>query len=324
VKVLFVTSGNSADFSIAPFIKAQGESLKKASVEVEYFPVSGKGAKGYIQAGLKLRKFLIGKKFDIIHAHYVLSGWSAVIGSGKIPVVISLMGSDAYGEYMGEQKVKFASRINTVLTYLIQPYVKGIVCKSIFIEKYVYRKKISHVIPNGVNITHFNPDHKVSRESLGLSNEKKYILFLGDKRDIRKNFQLAVNAVKKLNNRAVELLNPYPIDHDVLPHYFNASDILILTSFMEGSPNVIKEAMACNCPIVSTNVGDVAWVTENVNGCYLTNFTSEDVAAKINIALSFSDTKIKTEGRKRIMELGLDSDTVAKKLINVYEKVRTN
>src|SRR4051794_14043939 len=103
MKVLFVSSGNSNFFNIIPFIKEQGESLKREGVEVDYFPVTGRGLRGYVKAGLRLRKMLQEKQFDLIHAHFTYSGWVALIGAGrKIPIVLSLMGSDANGEYKGE------------------------------------------------------------------------------------------------------------------------------------------------------------------------------------------------------------------------------
>ena len=321
MKVLFVISGNSKDFKIAPFVKAQGESLQAFGIEVEYFSIAKKGIIGYYQGGLLLKKFLKGKNIDLVHAHYVLSGWSAVIGSGKIPVVLSLMGSDAYGEYISQKKVMLSSRINIALTYMIQPFVKAIICKSKFIESFVYQKKISQVIPNGVDLNLFNPENQAERGILGLSKEKKYILFPGDTRDTRKNFRLAHEAIGLLNDPEVELLKSYPVNHEEVPFYINAADVLISTSFMEGSSNVIKEAMACNCPIVSTNVGDVEWVIGKTEGCYITSFDPQDVAKKIQMALEFSKEKGKTNGRDRIIELGLDDNTIAQRIINVYKEV---
>src|SRR6186997_998803 len=101
MKVLFVSSGNNKNFDIVPFIKEQGESLKLQGIEIDYYPIIGKGIKGYIKAGFRLRKYLKDNPYDLVHAHFILSGWAAIIGSGKIPVVLSLMGSDAYGEYIG-------------------------------------------------------------------------------------------------------------------------------------------------------------------------------------------------------------------------------
>jgi teichuronic acid biosynthesis glycosyltransferase TuaC len=108
---------------------------------------------------------------------------------------------------------------------------------------------------------------------------------------------------------------------DELKYFYSAADLLLLTSFHEGSPNVIKEAMACNCPIVSTNVGDVPEVIGKTEGCFLASFDPIDVAEKMRFALEFAQTKGRTNGRQRIIELGLDSETVSAKIIEVYNKV---
>ena len=95
-----------------------------------------------------------------------------------------------------------------------------------------------------------------------------------------------------------------------------AADVLIMTSANEGSPNVIKEAMACNCPIVVTDVGDVRWVTEGVDGTYVSDtFEPEELAGLLKKALEFG---ARTRGRNRIVELGLTSDMVAQRLIRIY------
>ena len=113
----------------------------------------------------------------------------------------------------------------------------------------------------------------------------------------------------------------YDASYELITYYMNAADVLLLTSLWEGSPNVIKEAMACNCPIVSTDVGDVRWVFGETEGCYLTSFDPEDVADKIKLALVFAEEKNRTNGRKRIIEFGLDTETIANKIIDVYKKV---
>src|SRR5688572_19026115 len=114
MKVLFVSSGNNKDFDIIPFIKEQGESLREEGIDVDYYPVVGKGLMGYVKAGFGLRKLLKRKQYDLIHAHFTYCGWVALIGAGtKIPVVLSLMGTDANGEYKGKNKVTAGSRISS-------------------------------------------------------------------------------------------------------------------------------------------------------------------------------------------------------------------
>ena len=146
-------------------------------------------------------------------------------------------------------------------------------------------------------------------------------MFLGEKETIRKNYNLAKQAVDLLDDDNVELINPYPIAHDLIPKYFDACDLLVFTSLAEGSPNVIKEAMACNIPIVSTDVGDVKWLIDGVEGCYLSSFIPNDVANKLKSALEYSGIFGRTKGRERIIDLGLDSKTVAEKIIKVYRSL---
>ncbi|WP_162426741.1 glycosyltransferase [Pontibacter pudoricolor] len=324
MKVLFVCSGNSKNFDVVPFIKAQGESLRKLGIDLDYFPIIGKGLKGYLKAGKALREHLQHHSYDLIHAHFSLSGWSAVIGAGKTPVILSLMGDDAQGDYIGVNKIRFSSRLFIVSSFLIQPFVRAIISKSKNLENFVYFKKKSFIIPNGVDTDVFKPHPTGFREELGLRKDKKIVLFLGSKVRIGKNYPLAQKAVAYLEMPEVELVNPFPLPHADIPKYLNSVDVLVVPSFMEGSPNVVKEAMACNCPIVATDVGDISWVMGNTEGCYLASFEAKDFSEKIRDALIFSETKGRTNGAERIMELGLSSESIAHRLIEVYRNFCTH
>jgi teichuronic acid biosynthesis glycosyltransferase TuaC len=321
MKVLFVCSGNSKDFEIPPFVNAQAISLSSKELTVDFFRIRGKGVKGYLKTVRDLRKYLKENSFDLIHAHYTLSGWVAVLTFPKIPVVLSLMGTDAYGEYIGINKIDFKSRLMKVLTFMIQPFVNGIISKSAFKAKHVYRKNISYVIPNGVRLEQFKIYHREIRSELGLNSEKQYILFLGDPAYKRKNYELALEAVNLLRDDNIELLTPYPTSHENVVKYLNAVDVFIMTAFMEGSSNVIKEAMTCNCPIVSTDAGDAKWVIGDTPGCFITSFDPADVADKLKSALDFAQQNGRTNGRQRMMDIGLDSASIAQRILDVYEKV---
>ena len=124
MRVLFVSKSISEKFNIAPFIKAQADAIRQQNVIIDHFPIIGNGLKGYISSAFALRKFLKSNKYDIIHAHYILSGWSALLGSGGIPVVLSLIGSDVQGDRTGVNKVKLSTKYLTYLAYLIQLHYK--------------------------------------------------------------------------------------------------------------------------------------------------------------------------------------------------------
>lgn len=321
MKVLFVCSGNNKSFRIAPFIKEQGESLKQQGVEVDYFTIMGKGWSGYLKAVVYLRRYLKKQSYDLIHAHYTLSGWTAVMAAGSIPVVLSLMGDDACGTYVGINKIRLQSRLGTLLTKLIQPFVKAIISKSPNIEKHVYVKDKSYLIPNGIDVNKFGSVCMQESIELSTKNGKKKVLFLGNKANAGKNYPLAQAALQQLNIPNVEIVSPYPVPHHRVPGYLNSANVLVFPSLHEGSPNVIKEAMACNCPIVSTDVGDVRWVLGDTKGCYIASFDVNDFAEKIRLALDFAERNGRTNGKQRIIDLGLDSETIAKRIVELYRQV---
>jgi len=320
MKVLFVYSGNKKA-GISPFVKSQGESLIKAGIELDYFPILGHGIFGYIRAIIQLRKYLKLKKYDIIHAHYALSGWVALLAKKRTPILISLMGDDAYGTYDEHGKVKILSYLLILTSKLLQPFVSAIIVKSKNIYKTVWFKNKTAIIPNGVDINQFiKIDKKIARNKLNLPIEKKMVVYLANPKESRKNIVLAKKAIN-ISDMEDSFLVPYPIKHEDIAMMLSAADVLLSTSTAEGSSNLIKEAMSCGCPIVSTDVGDVQWVLGNTEGCFLTSFDPKDVSLKLLKAIEFSTTNDRTNGRDRILELGLDLESTANNLFLVYQKV---
>ncbi|MEN8225555.1 MAG: glycosyltransferase, partial [Bacteroidota bacterium] len=137
-----------------------------------------------------------------------------------------------------------------------------------------------------------------------------------------KNFQLAQKAIEKFSEEEnVELKTVYNIKHHAVLDYITASDVVLLTSHFEGSPNVVKEAMACNIPVVSTNVGDVSDLFGDSSASYICDYTVEDVSSKISQALKYRNDFGETNGRDRIITLKMDQKSIAKKLFNVYNEI---
>jgi glycosyltransferase involved in cell wall biosynthesis len=154
-------------------------------------------------------------------------------------------------------------------------------------------------------------------EKTGYDLNRKHIIFVAKQPESNvKNLFLARKAVSLLKDEYICFHTVSGIGFDMLPYYYSAADLLLLTSLTEGSPNVIKEAMACNCPIVATDVGDIREVVKGTRGCFLTGFDPADVAEKIRLALAF---KNRTNGREKILHL--DNRIVAKKIINVYKTI---
>jgi len=302
MRLLIVYSRNSG--KIAPFIQEQGYALSQLGVEVAYFPIEGKGLCGYLKNRKQLLSMINVFLPDLIHAHYGLSGLLANL-QRKIPVITTYHGSD-----IDNIKIFPLSRLNMILA-----------AHNIFVSKKNRHKshqtRNQSLIPCGVDINLFQPISKVeARQLLNLNADKKYILFAGAFANSVKNSALAKSAVSFFQD--VELLELKGYSRHEVTLLLNAVDLLLLTSFSEGSPQIIKEAMACNCPIVSVPVGDVEDVISGIDGCYISSYQLTDIVAKIKQALAFGG---RTQGRNRIIEMGLDSDSISAKILNVYNKV---
>lgn len=307
MKVLFVSSGNSGRPSI--IVRRQAISLEKAGIELEYFSVQGKGIKGYIRNIKPLRKLLESKKYDLVHAHYSLSAYVASIAGAK-PLIVSLMGSDVNSLNMSKFVIKLFKLLFS--------------WKSVIVKSESLKMKTGFncavVIPNGVDLAEFNPINKLEcKKKLNLNPQKVNILFAADPSRPEKNYSLAKNAFK-IANRGDLVLH---VLKGITPHevniWYNAADIVLLTSLWEGSPNVIKEAMACNTPVVTTRVGDVEWLFGNSPGHFISDHSIQELSDKLMEAVEYIRECQYSTGRQRILELQLDSDTVAERIIQIYK-----
>jgi len=309
IKVLFVSSGNSLN-GLSPIVKNQGESIKLKDVDINYFPIKGKGKIGYLKVILPLRKHLKNNKYDIVHAHYSLSAFVASLAGAK-PLVVSLMGSDVKSKSYYRFIIKFFNWFFWSVTIVKSEDMK----RSLGIDQ-------SFVVPNGVNFEKFYPMGK--QEALGVTKwdkNKRHVLFAADPKRQEKNFILAKEAYESLGIPDADIHVLENIPNELMAFYYNAADVVILTSLWEGSPNVIKEAMACNKPIVSTDVGDVSWLFGDSEGHFLTSYEAKNVAKSIENALEYATAKKTTQGRQRIIDLELDAESIAKRLIGIYSKV---
>jgi teichuronic acid biosynthesis glycosyltransferase TuaC len=307
LKILFVCSGSNG---ISPIVAAQAASLAELGVKVDFFPIQENGIAGYLKHILPLRKVLWQKDYDVIHAHYSLSAYVASLAGAK-QLVVSLMGSDTKLGFLGEMIIHLFGHL----------FRWQIILKSQDMNKHL---KLQHpvVIPNGVNFSLFKPaDRDQAREKLNWSKGKRHILFAANPARYEKNFSLSQKAVALLQFGNCELHYLDKVPHEKMHDWYNAADILLLTSLWEGSPNVVKEAMACNCPVVSTDVGDIRWLFGDTPGHFIADFTPEDTAAKIGEALAFVEKNGKANGREQLIELGLDANTIAKRIVDVYQNL---
>jgi glycosyltransferase involved in cell wall biosynthesis len=175
------------------------------------------------------------------------------------------------------------------------------------------------VIPSGLDLEVFRPMPMLeSRRRLGLSEQKKLILFAASRiENPRKRFDLALDAVELVKKRFdAELVVANNVAHRDIPVYMSACDALLLTSLHEGSPNVVKEALACGLPVVSVDVGDVKQRLEKLDGCIVCrDATASSIASALERVLTCGT---RAKGRESIMEL--DETKITAKVIDVYRR----
>ena len=321
LKILMVVGGfaSKEEPSFQPFVKGQIESIKALGHTVEIFNIKGNEFAGnYILKTISLRKFAAKFKPDIIHSHYSYVAFSA-LSTLPFPQVISFMGDDINGDFDINGNLTIRSYLHRPFAVIPAMFAKAVIVKSKGMMNNISHKKV-YVIPNGVNFSTFYGYSKAdARKELNLPQGKKYIIFPGDVNDTNKKFHLTKAASDILKNK-------FEIDHEILHmrtasqielnKYFNAVDALVFTSKSEGSPNVIKEAMASNTPIVTVDVGDVKEVISNAKNCYIVKDTPEEIAEKLFAVLQ--DGK-RTNGRKLINHLELSN--IAKRVESVYRDV---
>ena len=181
------------------------------------------------------------------------------------------------------------------------------------------KKSNVFVIPHEVDLEVFKPTERdEARKALGLHPDKKYVLFAANPEIPVKRFSLARAAADVLEqqNGFTELLVVYKEPQWRLALYMNACDVLVFPSYQEGSPNVIKQAMACNLPIVATDVGDVRQVIGKTRDCFICPPDARKFASVMREILS---RRPRTEGRTQVRHLNAES--VSGKIMKVYEQV---
>lgn len=318
LKVLFVSCSGTI-FKLIPFIKSQYDSLEPYVEKIDHYRIKGSGFKAYILAYKDLKKKLKNESFDIIHAHWSYSGLLCSFIKKKEKLVVSFMGNDLQGYYSKKYNLLTIRGLFEILLSQILLYrTDAIIVKSKKMLKWIpfYFQKKTQVIPNGVNLNRFKRiDKNDARRILEIDSGKKYILFLGNIEDANKNFQLLQKAVMRLNIE-YEILKPYPVKTEQIPYYLAAADVLAFPSKLEGSPNIIKEAIAVGCPIVATDVGDVKERIGKIKGCHISKFDELDFAQKLAATLRYNK-RIKANGHL----IEISETNIAIKIINVYNKV---
>jgi len=302
----------------APFIVRQVEFLRNAGVEVEVFPFRGSGSPlRYLRAWLQVHSKITQSRYDLVHAQFGQSGLLAVFPK-RLPLVVTFRGSDAKGIVGANQRYTHAGKILQLLSSLVAKVAdQAIVVSESLIDLLPARQY--HVIPSGLDFSLFVINSKLeAQKQLGLELGLPLILFSGSKLEPRKRYDLAEDVMEIVSEKfpGARLITVDSTSHNRMPIYLNACDALLSTSMHEGSPNMVKEALACNLPIISTDVGDVRQRIELIDGCFICDGDDPEIIALALIQALSSGKRIK--GRETVQHL--DENLLTQKVIGVYEK----
>lgn len=304
------------------FVEQQVKSLRQLGFEVEVMFVdrTQEGMGAYRDLGRKVHVRSGDFHADAVHIMY--GGIMADEVTRAVtdrPTVVSFCGSDLLGERLSGYMRKLISQYGVFASHRAARRASGIIVKSKQLQELlpndVDRSKVK-IIPNGIDFERFRPlARNICCQQLGWDIGSFHILFPANSGDPVKRPALARASTDIVNRQGIrtELHPLQKVPHHEVPIWLNASDAVLLTSLHEGSPNVIKEALACNVPIVSVNVGDVSERIEGVAGCYLALPDPDDLAAKLHLVYTGPR---RIAGREKIEDLALQR--VAERLKEFY------
>lgn len=296
------------------FVAEQAAALEQCGNAVDILFLDGinRGMRAYAEGFGRVRRALEAERYDILHAHYVFSGLAAAGGalaarpSRRPPIVLTHHGIETQMGWTAPL-CRLSSRLVT-RTIATSERVRD-----------ALRRPDAAIIPCGVDTDLFRPLPRAeARQLLGLPADAPLVLFAGMRRP-EKRFDLIEAAFERTRSCGwpnARLVIAEHESHERMPLFMNACDVLTLASEAEGSPMVIKEAMACNLPIVSVDVGDVKTVVAETAGCFVVDRTVEGLATGLDAALNFGG---RTEGRRAVDRLSLSATTAD--LLGVYRSV---
>jgi glycosyltransferase involved in cell wall biosynthesis len=313
-----------------PFVTEQGEAIYdylncglengdckmvNEPSEVEYFLIKGNYLKARKALMAKIREW----KPDVIHAHYGLSAIVAEMQS-EVPVVTTFHNGETHRWWVNLLSSLFSLRAKHVIY----------VAQHIY-DKVYFKAKHYSIIPCGVSLEDcFLMDKAEARKQLNWDAKKKYIMFGGAFDNTRKNYTLLKEAVERIGSD-IEIIEMRGLSREQCVLRMNACDVFALPTKNEGSPQALKEAMACNCPVVATDVADIKHLLGGLPGHYVLpnkkgnaawwvgdESSVEKMVVLIRQALEFEG---RTKGRERIVELGYTNELVAKQIVRIYEEI---
>lgn len=303
---------NEDDPNYGIFVKEQIDAIEHIqNIEKFVYVIDGKKGFGeYVKSIYKIRYIIRKGIFDLIHIHYGLSGLFLLLGRVRVPVLMTLHGGDIQAEQGKTVQVALTKRILKKCDFAITLNDRMNEIAKAFIHH-------TEIIPCSVNTNLFKEfDQKEKSESVR-------ILFPSARSRFVKDFPLFEKTCELLRQQYNLDVKEYYLENlsrNQVAELFNRMDVLLMTSISEGSPQVVKEAMACNLPVVSTNVGDVSVLLDGVKKSYVAKSREPKELADL-VYKSLSSVKDGISPRDKIIKLELDDDSIAKKILSIYKRL---
>jgi glycosyltransferase involved in cell wall biosynthesis len=301
------------------FVQEQIKGLCAAGLEVRVLLIDRRqeGPLAYYRMQSRIDRAMAEFDPDVIHAMYggVMADQVTRHQNGR-PVVVTFHGSDLLGENLSGWVRRIVSRYGVYCSRRVARAADAVVVVAGHLVKALNGAVSSdkvRVIPCGIDLDRFKPlDPQICKQRLGWSMESFHVLFASSNGDLVKRPWLAKAAVAQMSHavRSPELQHMTGIPNTDVPVWLSASDALLLTSHHEGSPTVVKEALACGLPVVSVDVGDVAERIEGIEGCHLARPEAADLAAKLNLV------------RQRAQRLNIGTRLNELSILNVARKLK--
>lgn len=323
-KVLMVTTEwpSAQRPSSGPFIAQQVRFLRDAGVEIEVFAFGEiRGPLRYLRGRRRVRALLRSGAYGLVHAQFGQSALLAV--PSPVPLVVTFRGSDLEGIIGGDGSYTVIGRVLRKLSRVVARHADAVIVVSRSLAQRLPDDVPCSVIPSGVDLDLFRPgDRTQARRILGLPETGTLVMFAGDPEVPGKRVMLARRVIELLREGGseVDLVTVRGVPRATIRTYLNACDALLLTSRHEGSPNSVKEALACDLPVVSVDVGDVRERIGRLRGCVVTD---TDEPSRIADALRdvLSDREV-FHGRAAVTDI--DERVLTRTVLGVYERARAS
>lgn len=301
-----------------PFIVRQVDFVRRAGVNVDVFHFrGGQRVINYVNAWRHLQKKLWKDQYDLVHCQF---GQGALLPWPKrLPLVVTFRGCELLGVKDAAGRITGRGKLLQRLCQVVATQADAVVLVSQHMRPLIPARVPVHIIPSGIDFDGLPCIPQAdARRQINLPLDERLVLFVGNPRDPRKRFELANRSVEILNQKLpAKLVLGWNIPHRQVPLFMNACDAFVFTSSQEGSPNVVKEALACNLPIVSVAVADVPVRLRGIEGCEVcADERPETIAAALERVLRRGQ---RIRGREAA--LNLDESLLTEHLLRIYRSV---